>query len=240
MRRAVFFSATLHATLALLLVAGAWLLPGQILPGRSPRAPEVLAEVELVVQNTPAVGRAAAPAAFSEQEAGEEQEAAKPGAAPVLPPPDLRPPGLRPSPGATPLPATRETAARGAAASSLPAEPLVPSGEPGSQGTGLVSGSQVIPAALDRTARNAPPAYPPRAVQDGDQGSVILRIHITADGSATGVDIVRTSGYGLLDEAAERAVGHWHFVAAREAGRAISSTMLLKIRFVLTNPEGGQ
>ena len=237
MRRAVFFSATLHATLALLLVVGAWLLPG-----RSPRAPEVLAEVELVVQNTPAVGRAAAPAASSEQEAG---EAAKSGAAPVLPPPalpppDLRPPGLRPSPGATPLPATRETAARGAAASSLPAEPLVPSGEPGSQGTGLVSGSQVIPAALDRTARNAPPAYPPRAVQDGDQGSVILRIHITADGSATGVDIVRTSGYGLLDEAAERAVGHWHFVAAREAGRAISSTMLLKIRFVLTNPEGGQ
>ncbi len=223
MHRWLLCSVALHAALALLLVAGT-----RLLPGRSLKSPSVLAEVELVEQDTPAVGSQAAPAAASES-------AAKPVAAPAYPG----------QPSAAPPPAmlTAQPAPAADAEAMQPAEPaatFVRIGEPGSTGTGLVSGSQVISAALDQAVRNLPPAYPRQAVEEGEQGSVILKVHIATDGSVTGVDIFRTSSYGLLDAAARRAVEGWHFVPAHAAGRPVSSTMLLKIRFVLTNPEGSQ
>ncbi len=137
MRRWLLCSLALHAALALLLVAGT-----RLLPGRSPKSPPVLAEVELVEQDTPAVGSRAAPAA-----------------APAHPnQPSATPPAM----------ATRQPAPAAGAEAMQQAEPaasLVRIGEPGSTGTGLVSGSQVIPAALDQAVRNLPPAYPRQATR---------------------------------------------------------------------------
>ncbi|MGH7068212.1 MAG: energy transducer TonB [Acetobacteraceae bacterium] len=241
MRRSFVLSLACHALLALLLLAGAW-----VWPGRGLKAPPVLAEVELVEQNTPAVGQTAAAAALSAA------PSAKPPAEPPAPP-DLSPPPQRPAAPAAPLPLPPPPApaAPPALASTRPAArpqplprpapaPMVRLGNPGAAGTGLVSGSQVIPAAIDSAVHNIPPAYPALAVREGEQGSVILKVHIAADGSAAAVDIFRTSGYSLLDRAARGAVGQWHFVPARQAELPVPSTMLVKIRFVLTNSDGGQ
>lgn len=241
MRRSFVLSLACHALLALLLLAGAWLWPG-----RGLKAPPVLAEVELVVQNTPVVGQtaaaAAAPAAPTARPPAEPairaamppppQRSAAPAASLPLPPP--------PAPAAPPVRASTPPAAH-----PRPLPPPTPAstvrlGEAGAAGTGLVSGSQVIPAAIDSAVHNVPPAYPARAVREGEQGSVILQVHIAADGTATAVDIFRTSGYPLLDRAAQGAVGQWHFVPARRAELPVPSTMLVKIRFVLTNPESGE
>lgn len=237
MRRAALLSLTLHAALAVLVIAGAWLWPG-----RGVREPVVLAEVELVEQNTSVVGRAAAPAAVPERPsataATEPLQPSHPSRALPRPTALEAPPPL-PSPAAPPVRRTPAPSAEPMQPAEAAASAVTP-GRSGSIGTGLVSGSQVIAAALDQGIRNVPPAYPPRAVREGEQGLVVLRIHIAADGSATSVDISRSSGYGLLDRAAQSAIEHWHFVPAREAGVAVPSTMLFKIRFTLTNPEGSQ
>ncbi|MGH7080449.1 MAG: energy transducer TonB [Acetobacteraceae bacterium] len=225
MRRSLLLSLAGHALLVLTLLAGS-----RLLPGRGMKAPPVLAEVELIEQNTPAVGRAPAASQPVPPAARPLPERAR--AAPLPPPPP-------PAPAAPPLPESTPPAAHRPPAAPAPPAPSVRLAEPGAAGTGLVSGSRVIPAALDAAAHNAPPGYPPLAVRDGEEGSVILRVQIAADGSATAVEIFRTSGYPLLDRAAQRAVGHWHFVPARRAEIPVPSTMLVKIRFVLTNPEGG-
>ncbi|MGH7104746.1 MAG: energy transducer TonB [Acetobacteraceae bacterium] len=243
MRRSLLLSLAGHAFLALTLLAAS-----RLLPGRGFKAPPVLAEVELVEQNTPAVGRAPATAQAVPPAARPSPDTAAPSPAhpPPPPPPEpmrraaLLPPPPPPAPAEPPLPESTKLAAHPQPAAPAPPAPSVRLAEPGSVGTGLVSGSQVIPAALDKAAHNAPPGYPPLAVRDGEEGSVILRVHIAADGSATSVEIFRTSGYPLLDQAALRAVGRWHFVPARRVELPVPSTMLGKIRFVLTNPEGGE
>lgn len=242
MRRFLLLSLAAHALLVLTLLAAS-----RLLPGRGFKAPPVLAEVELVEQNTPAVGRAPAAAVQPTQPlAMPSPDAVAPSSAhppSPLPEPTTRaaplPPPPPPAPPAPPLPASTLLSAHPQPAAPSPPAPSVRLAEPDAVGTGLVSGSRVIPAALDKAAHNTPPGYPPLAVRDGEEGSVVLRVHIAADGSAAAVEIFRTSGYPLLDRAALRAVGRWHFVPARRAELPVPSTMLVKIRFVLTNPEGG-
>ncbi|HUA77459.1 MAG TPA: energy transducer TonB [Acetobacteraceae bacterium] len=148
--------------------------------------------------------------------------------------------GPRSAAGAHPAPA-KPAPTRTAHAPPLPLPaPRPPPAPPAHHGgTGLVSGPHVIPAALDRAARNIPPAYPPQAAQAGEQGSVILRVAVAPDGTGA-VSIAQSSGYALLDNAARTAVARWHFVPARRAGRPVPSTMLIRIRFLIKKPDGGQ
>lgn len=105
-----------------------------------------------------------------------------------------------------------------------------------SQGTGLVAGPRIIPAAIDKAVRNVPPAYPPSAVRRGEQGTVLLEVAVTPDGTAGTVSVVTSSGYPILDHAARQAVAAWRFIAARRAGVAVTSTMRLRVRFALKGP----
>jgi protein TonB len=67
------------------------------------------------------------------------------------------------------------------------------------------------------------------------QGVVTLDILVSADGAAGDVTVVRSSGYPLLDHAAEDAVRRWTFEPARSAGMPIASHVQLPIRFSLTD-----
>jgi protein TonB len=62
--------------------------------------------------------------------------------------------------------------------------------------------------------KNPAPAYPAAAQRRGLQGTVLLRVHVQANGSADVVDVQQSSGHRLLDEAAVEAVRHWSFVPA--------------------------
>ena len=106
-------------------------------------------------------------------------------------------------------------------------------GEGGAEGlTDEISGD--IPASPDPSAPNLPPRYPPEAVRRGQQGAVILLVTIAPNGTASAVDVTQSSGYKLLDRAAQQAVARWHFRPELDRnGAPIPAHMPVRIRFVL-------
>jgi protein TonB len=80
---------------------------------------------------------------------------------------------------------------------------------------------------------NPAPIYPPRARRDGTQGKVLLEVAVTADGQARAVEIKRSSGSSLLDDAAKEAVGRWRFVPAKLGEAAVDATVIVPVEFKL-------
>jgi protein TonB len=111
------------------------------------------------------------------------------------------------------------------------APPEIRLGEDGDPGTGLVSGSQVIPAGPDATFHNIPPTYPRDAARRGETGTVVLIIRIAPDGSASDVAVAQSSGYESLDRAARDAVLRWHFRPAQQDGIPVASVLPFRIVF---------
>jgi len=76
----------------------------------------------------------------------------------------------------------------------------------GGSGTGMGAGAgagllQSIRARIERAK-----IYPEAARHEGVQGTVELRFRIAADGSVEAVEIVRSSGSGILDEASQETI----------------------------------
>lgn len=82
---------------------------------------------------------------------------------------------------------------------------------------------------------NPEPAYPPSARRRGQQGLVLLTVHVTAQGRAAGVEVKRSCGFAVLDEAALRAVRNWEFEPARIDSLAVDSEIEVPLRFKLTD-----
>ena len=74
-----------------------------------------------------------------------------------------------------------------------------------------------------------------RAQRLRQQGSVELRIHVGVAGLVTRVEVTRTSGYSLLDEAAVRAVESWRFEPALRRGRPVPDAFEHTVTFRLTD-----
>ena len=64
----------------------------------------------------------------------------------------------------------------------------------------------------------------------GEHGAVVILIHVSETGVATGVDVMETSGVTSLDKAAVDAVRKWHFRPALQEGRAVPFDM--RFRFI--------
>jgi protein TonB len=80
---------------------------------------------------------------------------------------------------------------------------------------------------------NPAPAYPAVALQRGWQGTVLLKVHVLANGRADHVALVSTSGHTSLDDAATEAVADWCFVPARRGTQAIDGWVQVPIDFKL-------
>ncbi len=78
-----------------------------------------------------------------------------------------------------------------------------------------------------------PPNYPRRAIDLGQEGEVILRALVSADGESREIRVFRSSGIALLDDAALRAVRRWAFEAAQINGRRIDAWVEVPVRFHL-------
>lgn len=72
-------------------------------------------------------------------------------------------------------------------------------------------------------AQRANPDYPPEAVKNGWEGIVTFRALIGTDGRAKNCEIIQSSGYAILDDAAcRKVIDTARFESARdERGRAI-------------------
>ena len=79
------------------------------------------------------------------------------------------------------------------------------------------------------------PAYPTFARRLGYEGRVVLHIQVMATGSVGAVQVERSSGYALLDEAALESVKRWRFKPAQRGGQPVDATLLVPITFKLQN-----
>ncbi|WP_202634625.1 energy transducer TonB [Rugosibacter aromaticivorans] len=80
---------------------------------------------------------------------------------------------------------------------------------------------------------NPKPPYPGISRRLGEQGRVVLRIHVTADGLPQIVQIHTSSGYTRLDDSALETVRRWKFVAAKLGNEPVAATVLVPIIFSL-------
>lgn len=72
------------------------------------------------------------------------------------------------------------------------------------------------------------PTYPPAAKRAGEQGLVVLRVEVGADGVPVTVTVTSTSGHHRLDTAAVQALHRWRFAPA-----ATGFTTMIPVQFVL-------
>jgi protein TonB len=82
---------------------------------------------------------------------------------------------------------------------------------------------------------NQPPEYPEQAQLHGEQGDVLLSIHVLPNGAADSVSVTQSSGYAILDEAAAKAVWKWRFQPSTLSGQAVPSVIPYRIHFSLQN-----
>lgn len=86
-----------------------------------------------------------------------------------------------------------------------------------------------------KVSHRVEPTYPPSARRSGEAGSVQLRILVNERGVPGEIQIVKSSGYTRLDDAAIDAVRRWRFVAATNGNQAIPAWTQLAITFRLTD-----
>lgn len=168
---------------------------------------------------------------------------------PEPPPPVVEPPRPRPvarQPQAVPKPqlpdppllaAESAAPATGWLAPAPSPEPL-PKPEPAPVVTAPPSPApvQVDPPSFDAAYLNNPaPAYPSMSKRRGEQGTVMLRVFVNAEGGAERVQVRASSGYERLDQAAHDAVHRWRFVPARQGDRAVAAWVLVPVKFTLEN-----
>lgn len=80
---------------------------------------------------------------------------------------------------------------------------------------------------------NPAPPYPPLARRMGEQGRVVLRVLVRADGQADRVELRASSGSPRLDESALETVRRWKFVPARQGEQPVAAWVLVPISFTL-------
>ncbi len=87
---------------------------------------------------------------------------------------------------------------------------------------------------------NQPPEYPKAASDHGEQGDVLLSIHVLTNGVADSVSVTQSSGYGILDEAAANAAWKWRFQPSTLSGQPVPSVIPCRINFALDPSEADQ
>lgn len=258
-RRRLSEAGVASLALHLLILAGA-ILAGLRWPARSP-APQREVRVALVLKEQKGAGRTQAPAhpppppPATAARPPLPPRPRPPVAAPSVPvavPAAEAPPAHRMPPPQTVPPAPPRAAATAAPPPTprpvapvrptpAPAPPAPPArsgfqfnlGGTNSETNAIVRGSAIVPAKPDARFRNREPIYPDAAARRGEQGTVVLLIHVAPDGQAREVEILQSSGFPLLDRAAQQAVERWHFLPAMRDGQAVAASMPLRVVFSL-------
>jgi protein TonB len=90
------------------------------------------------------------------------------------------------------------------------------------------------PASVNAAYLHNPlPRYPAAARRAGEQGTVMLRVLVSRDGTAARVELDKSSGSPHLDAAARETVKAWRFTPARRGSEAIESWMVVPVVFRL-------
>jgi protein TonB len=80
---------------------------------------------------------------------------------------------------------------------------------------------------------NPAPVYPPILRRAGEESKVVLRVLVTAEGTAGEVQVLRPGSSALFDEAALAAVRKWRFVPAKRGDTPVAEWVQVPIDFKL-------
>lgn len=93
--------------------------------------------------------------------------------------------------------------------------------------------SRDIPDAPPHLSRRVRPVYPVGARDQGQEGTVTLRVSVDEDGLVSGVEIAQSSGVRALDRAALQAVRRWEYDPAFRDGGAVPGVTTERVVFRL-------
>lgn len=79
------------------------------------------------------------------------------------------------------------------------------------------------------------PYYPAAEIRQGHEGTVVVLLHILADGRVGDVKLQRSSGYPKLDESAMREAKRWRFIPGTSDGSPQAMWKQVPITFRLNN-----
>lgn len=101
-------------------------------------------------------------------------------------------------------------------------------------GTSAPAAPRVEPPSSDADYLNNPkPPYPPLSRRLGEQGKVVIRTLIGADGMAQEASIHQSSGFDRLDQAALATARKWRYVPGKRAGVAEAMWFNVPFTFLL-------
>jgi protein TonB len=103
--------------------------------------------------------------------------------------------------------------------------------EPSLQGAGETVTSPKFGVAY---LNNPKPVYPAFASKMGMEGTVMLKVLVSCQGTALKVGVAHSSGHEILDKAAADAVRNWHFVPAKRGNSPIEEWVQVPVAFHLT------
>ena len=217
MNKARLFAAAatiaLHAALFMALVAG-------LDSGPQPDTPEPL-KIQLLAPEPalpPPPQPPAPPQLQPEKPAPRTERRARPTPSAPKPAPEIRPAPAVPAP---------DIDARPPLAATQPAPAVTPSPAPATA-PARTSASEASYASTNRK-----PPYPRISLSNGDEGTVVLRVLVTAEGTAGAVQVRSSSGFPLLDESARKTVMTWRFKPATVDGKPVAEWYEVPIPFKL-------
>ncbi|MFN3610586.1 energy transducer TonB [Tepidimonas sp.] len=152
--------------------------------------------------------------------------------APNAPPPSVVPAASPPGP-ADPAPAAAAALSSVAPLPSAGSASTAPATD-GSTATAAAAPARIdLPSASAAYLSNPPPPYPPLSRRLGEQGKVVVRVRIEADGTASAAEVRTSSGFERLDQAALQTVLRWKYVPGKRNGVPEAMWYLIPIQFVL-------
>lgn len=80
-------------------------------------------------------------------------------------------------------------------------------------------------------ATNRQPPYPADAYARRQQGTVVLHLQVTGDGTVGEIRVAQSSGIASLDDAAVAAARAWRYTPARRDGRNIDMVFETRVNF---------
>lgn len=80
---------------------------------------------------------------------------------------------------------------------------------------------------------NPAPDYPATSRRLGEEGRVLMKVLVSAEGKAEDVQIETSSGSERLDDAAMQAVKRWRFIPAKKNNQALSAYVIVPVKFSL-------
>ena len=99
-----------------------------------------------------------------------------------------------------------------------------------SSGTGFAAPSVL---AVPRYGRNRELVYPAMAREKGWQGTTLLKVQVLKNGLVGSLEVLRSSGFSVLDQSALKGVKEWKFIPAKKDGQPAETFVQIPVTFRL-------